>query len=72
MNPRPALRPFTEEIARRKVQAVEDAWDARDPERVALAYTKDTEWRNRKNFYVAAPKSSNSSGANGIVNWTIA
>jgi uncharacterized protein len=50
MNPRPPLPPFTEETARRKVQAAEDAWNTRDPERVALAYTEDTEWRNRLEF----------------------
>ncbi|GAA5018482.1 nuclear transport factor 2 family protein [Kitasatospora paranensis] len=42
--------PFTEETARRKVQAAEDAWNSRDPERVALAYTEDSEWRNRDVF----------------------
>ena len=50
MNPRPPLPPFTEETAREKVQAAEDAWNSRDPERVALAYTEDTEWRNRSEF----------------------
>jgi nuclear transport factor 2 (NTF2) superfamily protein len=50
MNPRPPLPPFTEETARLKVQAAEDAWNTRDPERVALAYTADTEWRNRSEF----------------------
>ncbi len=50
MNPRPPLPPFTEETARQKVQAAEDAWNTRNPERVALAYTKDTEWRNRAEF----------------------
>ncbi len=50
MNPRPPLPPFTEETARQKVQAAEDAWNTRDPERVALAYTEDTEWRNRAEF----------------------
>src|ERR1051325_4250967 len=50
MNPRPPLPPFTEETARLKVQAAEDAWNTRDPERVALAYTEDTEWRNRAEF----------------------
>ena len=50
MNPRPPLPPFTEETARQKVQAAEDAWNSRDPERVALAYTEDTEWRNRTEF----------------------
>ena len=50
MNPRPPLPPFTLETARQKVQAAEDAWNSRDPERVALAYTEDTEWRNRAEF----------------------
>jgi nuclear transport factor 2 (NTF2) superfamily protein len=49
-NPRPPLPPFTEETARQKVQLAEDAWNSRDPERVALAYTPDTEWRNRAEF----------------------
>ena len=47
---RPPLPPFTEETARAKVQAAEDAWNTRDPERVALAYTEDTKWRNRDQF----------------------
>lgn len=42
--------PFTEETARAKVQAAEDAWNSRDPERVALAYSEDSEWRNRDRF----------------------
>ncbi|UGS36393.1 nuclear transport factor 2 family protein [Capillimicrobium parvum] len=42
--------PFTEETARAKVQAAQDAWNTRDPERVALAYTEDSEWRNRGEF----------------------
>ena len=42
--------PFTEETARAKVQAAEDAWNTRDPDRVALAYSEDTEWRNRDEF----------------------
>ncbi len=42
--------PFTEETARAKVQAAEDAWNTRDPDRVALAYTEDSEWRNRDEF----------------------
>src|SRR5213593_835614 len=50
MSPRPPLPPFTEETARQKVQAAEDAWNTRNPERVALAYTEDTEWRNRSEF----------------------
>lgn len=42
--------PFTEETARAKVQAAEDAWNSCDPERVVLAYTSDSEWRNRDIF----------------------
>jgi nuclear transport factor 2 (NTF2) superfamily protein len=47
---RPPLPPFTEETARQKVQAAEDAWNSRDPDRVILAYTENTEWRNRAEF----------------------
>jgi nuclear transport factor 2 (NTF2) superfamily protein len=43
--------PFDEKSARAKVQAAEDAWNTRDPERVALAYTEDSEWRNRAEFF---------------------
>lgn len=50
MIPRPPLPPFTDETAHQKVQAAEDAWNRRDPVRVALAYTEDTEWRNRAEF----------------------
>jgi nuclear transport factor 2 (NTF2) superfamily protein len=48
---RPPLPPFTEETARQKVQAAEDGWNTRDPERVALAYTVDSDWRNRDEFF---------------------
>ena len=47
---RPPFPPFTEETAKKKIQAAEDAWNSRDPARVALAYTPDTEWRNRNEF----------------------
>ncbi|MEO1251963.1 MAG: nuclear transport factor 2 family protein [Pseudomonadota bacterium] len=47
---RPPLPPFTEETARQKVQAAEDAWNTKDPDKVVLAYTTDTEWRNRDEF----------------------
>jgi nuclear transport factor 2 (NTF2) superfamily protein len=50
MTPRPPLPPFTEATARQKVQAAEDAWNTRDPERVAGAYTGDSVWRNRDQF----------------------
>lgn len=42
--------PFSEETARAKVKAAEDAWNTRDPERVSMAYTEDSEWRNRHEF----------------------
>jgi nuclear transport factor 2 (NTF2) superfamily protein len=47
MSMRPPLPPFTEETARQKVQAAEDAWNTRDPVKVSLAYTEDSVWRNR-------------------------
>ena len=50
MNTRPPLPPFTEETARQKIQLAEDGWNSRDPQRVALAYTEDSEWRNRSEF----------------------
>jgi nuclear transport factor 2 (NTF2) superfamily protein len=46
----PIKPPFTEESARAKVQAAEDAWNSRDPQRVSLAYSPDSEWRNRTEF----------------------
>ena len=48
--PRPPVPPFTAETARAKVQAAEDAWNTRDPQRVAAAYTPDSVWRNRSTF----------------------
>lgn len=48
---KPPLPPFTLETAKDKVQAAEDAWNTRDPERVALAYTEDSQWRNRAEFF---------------------
>jgi nuclear transport factor 2 (NTF2) superfamily protein len=47
MTSRPPFPPFDEQTAAKKVQAAEDAWNTRDPERVSLAYTEDSEWRNR-------------------------
>ncbi len=47
---RPPVPPFDEAAARQKVQASEDAWNTRDPHRVAQAYTPDTVWRNRSEF----------------------
>lgn len=50
MEQKPPFPPFTLETALQKVQLAEDAWNSQDPERVSLAYTKDTEWRNRSEF----------------------
>lgn len=50
MTPRAPLPPFTVEDATRKVRMAEDAWNGRDPARVALAYTPDSRWRNRSTF----------------------
>lgn len=47
---RPPLPPFTRESARLKVRLAEDAWNSRSPEKVALAYTIDSRWRNRSEF----------------------
>jgi len=47
---RPPLPPFSRETAIQKVRMAEDAWNSRDPERVALAYTVDSQWRNRAEF----------------------
>jgi len=48
--PRLPVPPFTAETAAQKIRAAEDAWNTRDPERVALAYTVDSQWRNRAEF----------------------
>jgi nuclear transport factor 2 (NTF2) superfamily protein len=45
------IPPFTEATALAKVKAAQDAWNSRDPERVALAYTEDSQWRNRDEFF---------------------
>jgi uncharacterized protein len=50
METKPPLPPFTLETAKDKVQAAENAWNTLDPERVSLAYTEDSEWRNRSEF----------------------
>lgn len=50
MNTRPPLPPFTRESATEKVRLAEDGWNSRNPEKVSLAYTEDTKWRNRSTF----------------------
>jgi len=52
MQTRPPLPPFTEASATQKVRGAEDAWNSRDPDRVAGVYTEDTVWRNRAEFPV--------------------
>lgn len=51
MASRPPLPPFTAETAAQKVRAAEDAWNTRDPNRVPNAYTEDSDWRNRSEFF---------------------
>jgi len=53
---RPPLPPFTLETATRKVRMAEDAWNGRDPETVALAYSEDSRWRNRSEFFRGRPE----------------
>ena len=48
---RPPLPPFTDETAAQNARHAEDAWNSRDPARVALAYTPDSQWRNRAEFF---------------------
>ena len=52
---RPPFPPFTRETAAVKARAAEDAWNSRDPERVSLAYTVDSAWRNRAEFFSGRP-----------------
>ncbi len=52
METKPPLPPFTPETAAKKVRMAEDAWNTRDPDRVVLVYTEDTQWRNRAEFPV--------------------
>ena len=53
---RPPVPPFTEETARIKVRAAEDAWNSRNPAKIALAYTSDSLWRNRAEFVKGRPE----------------
>ncbi len=52
MDARPPLPPFTPDTATQKVRLAEDAWNSRDPDRVVMVYTEDTQWRNRAEFPV--------------------
>lgn len=51
LEPRAPFPPFTAETALQKVKAAEAAWNSKDPEKVAMAYTPDSEWRNRDEFF---------------------
>lgn len=51
MSERPPFPPFTRETAVQKVRMAENAWNLRDPEKVSLAYTEDSRWRNRAEFF---------------------
>ena len=51
LTPRPPLPPFTEESASEKVRLAEDLWNTRNPEKVALAYSENSQWRNRNEFF---------------------
>ena len=55
MEIRPPVPPFDRDAAVLKVRAAEDGWNTRDPERVALAYTPDSRWRNRSEFFAGRP-----------------
>ncbi len=52
---RPPFPPFDQATATQKARMAEDAWNSRDPERVALAYTEDSVWRNRSEFFAGRP-----------------
>lgn len=56
MEQKPPFPPFTQETAAQKVRMAEDAWNGRDPGRVALAYTPDSRWRNRSEFFQGRDK----------------
>ena len=55
MEKRPPVPPFSREDAVKKVRAAEDGWNTRDPGRVAMAYTEDSRWRNRSEFFQGRP-----------------
>jgi len=55
MTSRPPVPPFSRDDAITKVRAAEDAWNTRDPEKVSLAYTEDSRWRNRSEFFEGRP-----------------
>ena len=71
-NSRPPFPPFTRETAAQKVRMAEDAWNTRDPERVSLAYTVDSTWRNPPSSCRGVRQSYSSSSVNGGRSWITA
>ena len=69
---RPPLPPFTRETATQKVRMAEDGWNTRDAERVSLAYTVDSRWRNRVEFLSGREEIVQFLRGNGQRNWTTA
>ena len=69
---RPPLPPFNRQSAAEKVRMAENAWNLRDPQRVAAGYTEDSRWRNRAEFSPGANTSSRSWNESGAANATIA
>ena len=67
---RPPLPPFTRETAIQKIRLAEDAWNSRDPEKVALAYTPDSYWRNRAEFVTGREEIIAFLRASGRGSWT--
>jgi hypothetical protein len=67
---RPPLPPFIQETAVLKVRLAEDAWNSCDPEKVALAYTPSSQWRNRSEFVNGRQEIVAFLTANGQKNWT--
>ena len=68
---RPPLPPFTRETALLKVRLAEDGWNSRDPEKVSLAYTLDTRWRNRAEFATSRAEANrwvNNHGVGYVIN----
>ena len=68
MSERPPLPPFSLESATEKIRLAEDAWNSRDPERVSLAYTVDSEWRNRSEFLKGRAEIVSFLTRNGVAN----
>lgn len=68
---RPPFPPFDTETAAQKARMAENAWNLQDPEKVSLAYTEDSVWRNRSEFVCGRAKSLASCSRSGPVNSTI-